>query len=198
MLSKLTSNQKILLILFALVLLIGTSICVASVLFFAPSSTTEEPTPEAYLTIQYCGSNPKELCLLNFGRDSYGNAIINVFIPNDEFPEFYLRIIRTTDEVIYVCVKNEGSANIVCKGDALLLGERVEIYITSTESHQIIAQGIFLIKAIYISPQEDDVNKPPQTKVPTVLPTSTPTSAETPVKDGTPTPTPEVSYPSYP
>ncbi len=197
MFSKLTSNQKILLIFVVLILLVGLSICIASVLFFAPSSTTEEATPESYLTVQYCGTNPKELCLLNFGRDSYGNAIINLFIPDDEFPEFYLRIIRTTDEMIYVCNKNEGSPTVVCQGDALLLGERVEIYITSTESYQVIAKGIFLIKAIYISPQEDDDNKSPQTKVPTASPTSTSVTTQTPL-NRTPTPTPEVSYPSYP
>ena len=195
MLSKLTSNQKILLIFVVLILLVGLSICIASVLFFAPSSTTEEATPESYLTVQYCGTNPKELCLLNFGRDSYGNAIINLFIPDDEFPEFYLRIIRATDEMIYVCNKNEGSSTVVCQGDALLLGERVEIHITSTESYQVIAQGIFLIKAICISPQEDDDNKSPQTKMPTASPTSTSVTTQTPLNR---TPTPEVSYPSYP
>jgi hypothetical protein len=197
MLSKLTSNQKILLILLALILLIGISICIASVFFFTPASTTEEPTSGSYLTIQYCGSNPKELCLLNFGRDGYGNAIIHVFIPNDEFPEFYLRIIRATDEIIYVCIKNEGAATIVCKGDALLLGERVEIYITSAESHQIIARGIFIIKAIYILPPEAEDNEAPQTNLPTASPTSTSVLNQTP-SNGTPTSTPDVSYPSYP
>ncbi|MBL8099251.1 MAG: hypothetical protein JNK81_08715 [Anaerolineales bacterium] len=165
MLSKLTSNQKILLIAFALILLIGISICIASILFFTPSSTTEEPTAEPYTTIQYCRNNLQEVCLLSFGRDIYGNAVINVFIPNEEFPEFYLRIVRTTDEIIYVCTKSE-SSTIICKGDALNLGERVEIFVTSTESYQIIAQGTFLIKAIYISPE---INEPATDSTPTPL-----------------------------
>lgn len=176
MLSKLTSNQKILLIAFALILLIGISICIASILFFTPSSTTEEPTAEPYTTIQYCRNNPQELCLLSFGRDIYGNAVINVFIPDKEFPEFYLRIVRATDEIIYVCTQSE-SSTIVCKGDALNLGERVEIFVTSTESYQIIAQGTFLIKAIYISPQEDAT---------TDSSTATPASPQLPADEDSP------------
>lgn len=166
MLSKLTSNQKILLIAFVFILLIGISICIASILFFTPTSTTEEPTAEPYTTIQYCRNNPQELCLLSFGRDVYGNAVINVFIPDEEFPEFYLRIVRATDEIIYVCTKGEESSTIICKGDALNLGERVEIFVTSTESYQIIAQGTFLIKAIYISPE---INQPATVSTPTPL-----------------------------
>jgi len=165
MLSKLTTNQKILLVLFALILLIGISICIVSILFFTPSSTTEEPTAKPYTTIQYCRNNPQELCLLSFGRDVYGNAVINIFTPDEKFPDFYLRIVRATGEIIYVCTQSE-SSTIICKGDALNLGERVEIFVTSTESYQIIAQGIFLIKAIYISPE---INQPATVSTPTPL-----------------------------
>lgn len=196
MLSKLTSNQKILLILAGLILLISIPICVVSILFFTPSSATEEPIAESYTTIQYCRNNPQGLCLLSFGRDIYGNAVINVFIPDEEFPDFYLRVLRATDEIIYVCTKSEASSTVICKGDALLLGERVEIFVTSTESYQIIAQGIFVVKAIFISPQAED-DELPQTNVPVSSSTSTPVSTRIPA-NATPTSTPEVSYPSYP
>lgn len=180
MLSKLTSNQKILLVLTGLIIFIASLICIAVVLIFKPAPVTEESTPEPIAKIEYCGTTPQELCLLSFGRNVYGNAIINVFVPEDDFQDFYLRILRVNSETIYVCMKNdETSSDVVCTGDALNLGEQVEIHVIANADYQILAQGTFIIKAILISPPNDDV-KTPQADAPTASATSTPVSTQTP------------------
>lgn len=199
MLSKLTSNQKILLVSAGLIIFIALSICVSVVLFFKPAPATEESTPEPIAKIEYCGTTLNELCLLSFGRNVYGNAIINLFVPDEELPDFYLRIVRANNEIIYICMKNEETpSTVVCMGDALNLGERVEINVMFMEDYQLFAQGIFTVKAILISPPEDNAKTPP-------LRTATPVSGTEPSITGvptsrteSPTPTPEVSYPSYP
>lgn len=194
MLSKLTSNQKILLISAGLIILISIPICVASILFFN-SQSTQEPTPEPLLTIEYCGSKLEQICILSFGRDGSGDTIINLFVAPTDFPDFYLQINKTSGQVVYACEKNEDvETSVYCIGEAILLGEQIEITILSIDGDIPIATGKFAVTAILISSQPEDSNPP-------LSQTATPDSAtqpDTTSETQSPTPTPEVSYPSYP
>lgn len=193
MLSSLTTNKKILLVLAGFVILIAVLTCAILISIFRPASEEVEPTPEPVTRFAYCGAEPKEICLLSFGRDVYGNAIINFFVPDEEFPEFYLNILRTSGEVIYLCTKNEATpSNMICRGQILNLGEKVEIQVISIEEYRLLATGEFIIKAILIMPQSDGT-QPSQTGTPT----STPSETLDPLQP-IPTATPAVSYPSYP
>jgi hypothetical protein len=161
-----------------------------------PLETPAEPIP----SFGYCGAELRELCILSFGRDANGNAIVNFFVPQRDFPDFYLRIRRLHGESVYVCVKNEETpTSVLCMGDVLHLNERVEIDVMAVEDFRLLARGTFTLKAILISPQGWGSPTPAtQTPAPAAG-TGTPSPQHT----GTPptatsTSTPSVSYPSYP
>lgn len=191
MLSKLTSNQKTLLGISGLILFIGIPICITSILFIN-SQFTQQPTATPVLDITYCGANPQEICIYSFGRDGTGDTIINLFLPKD-FPNFYLKINKTSGEALYECEKNEDiETSAYCIGESILLGEQIEITIFSIDGDIPIAYGKFAVTAILISSQPEDSSPPP-------IRTSTPASATQPfTTTRTPTPTPDVSYPNYP
>lgn len=193
MLSKLTSNQKILLIVSGVILFVGmliTSIIVL-ILNLKPA---EETVTEPPLNVEYCGTRLEQICILAFGRDDSGDTVISLFVPN-EFPDFYLHVNRLTGEVVYECEKNEAvETSVYCTGEALNLGEQIEITLISKDGDIPFAAGKFILTAILISSQPEDADTPPSR-------TATPASATQPVSTRetvSPTPTPEVSYPSYP
>ncbi len=125
------------------------------------SSTTTEATTEPPLRFGYCGADPEELCILSFGRDADGNATINFFVPERDFPDFYLRINRFDGESVYVCLKTEDSpASVLCRGDVIHLNERIEISLLSTKEYSLLARGRFTLTAILIASQAGDAGAP--------------------------------------
>ncbi len=149
----------------------------------------ELPT-ETVPAFGYCGAEPQELCILSFGRDANGNAIINFFVPQRDFPDFYLRIRRSTGESVYVCLKNEETpTSVLCMGDVLNLNERLEIDVRAVEDYRLLARGTFTLKAIRILGWSSPM--PP-------LPDATAAAGSATPPPAASTATPSVSYPSYP
>lgn len=152
---------------------------------------------QSVLQFGYCGAELEELCLLSFGRDSNGHAIINLFVPDRDLPDFYLNISRFNGESIYVCMKNgQIPTNVLCMGDVINLNERVEIDIMSSEDYRVLARGTFNLTAILISTEAWDFQIP-QTNT---LVAASPTQSSIPDTSAasTPTSTPSISYPNYP
>jgi hypothetical protein len=157
-------------------------------------SQTAEATVEPPLSFGYCGAELTELCILSFGRDADGNAIINFFVPERDFPDFYLKISRFNGESVYVCVRSEEvPTSVICMGDVINLNERIEISIMSIEDYRLLARGRFTLTAILISSQAGISVPvfPTQATSGTFLPGGTNESI-------TPTPAATISYPSYP
>lgn len=118
-----------------------------------------EATSASIVKFEYCGAELQEFCLLSFGRDADGNAIINLFVPNRDFPDFYLRISRLNGENVYVCLRNEEAlTSVVCMGDVINLNERIEISVMSAEDFRLLLLGKFTVKAILISTQPEAVD----------------------------------------
>lgn len=174
-------------------IVLGLLIVSACGFLFSNGQVPLEPLAEPIPSFGYCGAELHELCILSFGRDANGNAVINIFVPERDFPDFYLRVRRPDRESVYVCVKNEEApTSVLCMGDVINLNERVEIDVLASEDYRLLARGTFTLKAILISSQAWDAATPPS---------ETETSA--PERTGTPpastaTSTPSVSYPAYP
>jgi hypothetical protein len=160
-----------------------------------------ESAAEPALRISYCGAEPEELCVLSFGRDMEDNMVVNVFVPDRKFPDFYLKIKRPSGESVYLCEKNrEVSTSVFCFGEMVNLQEKMEISLISSENDRLIAFGNIMLNAILVSGQfqsesdgiqilEETLETPtPMATVASTALTSTPT----------PTFTPDPSYPSYP
>lgn len=121
------------------------------------SSTVTGVAADPPLYFGYCGAELKELCILSFGRDADGNAVINFFVPDRDFPDFYLRINRLNGDSVYVCLKTEElPTSILCRGDVINLNERIEISLLSTEDYSLLARGKLTLTAILISSQAAD------------------------------------------
>lgn len=163
----------------------------------------KQPSPgverQPVLQFDYCGAELDELCLLSFGRDVNGNSIINLFVPDRDFPDFYLNISRFNGTSVYVCIKNEEMpTSVLCMGDVINLNERIEINIMSAEDYQLLAKGTFNLTAILISSQAGDFQTPRTgTPIPS-SPTQTFTSGASEPPASTLVPTSSPSYPNYP
>lgn len=154
-----------------------------------------ESTAEAPFRFEYCGAELIELCILSFGRDADGNAIINFFAPRD-FPDFYLNIQRFDGEITYVCMQNKDvPTSVVCMGDVIHLNERIEVNVMAADDYRLLARGRFTVTALLISTQAGDM----QESVTTATPSPSATEPSYPVGAGeTATPTPTSNPPSYP
>lgn len=138
-----------------------------------PSPTSE---PDAF---GYCGAELSELCVVSFGRDAFGDTIVNLYVPQKTYPPFYLNIVRRSGEGRYECVGNKSiKTSFYCTGDPINLGEGFEIQMLSEKDDRLLARGTFTLTAFLVTTQIADG-------------TSTPTDTATKTPSTT-------SYPSYP
>jgi len=137
----------------------------------------------------YCEAEPDALCILSFGRDGAGDAIINFFVPDKKFPGFYLIIIKAGEESRYECRRNSQiKTSVFCSGEPLSLKQTIQIDIHANEDDRLLATGTFLLEAFLVStPMAADSG------------TAAPTLEESAVTlEITETSTPEVSETAYP
>jgi len=165
-------------------------------LLFKPDNDLAETITDP-IKLEYCGADLDDPCVLSFGRDGDGNTIINLFVPEEIFPAFDLTVIRYLGESVYDCDTSDAAPDTVyCIGAPISLNERIEIRIVSEEDHRLLAVGKFTLTAVLLVPGGGDVLEPAETAAPPRR-TPTPTPSPAPTLDDL-TPTPEVSYPSYP
>jgi hypothetical protein len=158
----------------------------------------------ALIEFEYCGASPAELCILSFGRDGAGNALINFFVPNKKFPGFYLLVKKAGPEDRYECRKSsEIKTSVFCTGGPLSLRQTIEVNLLAEEDDQLLATGSFFIEAFLVAAQNAQVL--PETTDQTAdpfsleqgLPAATNPATGKISPTVTPTVTPSSSYP-YP
>ncbi len=177
----------IVLALFCLVVIAG----VGWVVF--RSEETPELTAEPF-TIDYCGAELTDLCVMSFSQDVFGNTMVNLFVPFREYPTFDLNIIRQSGESRFECEwEKKVPTNVHCTGTTISLGEGFELQVISVKDESLIAYGPFTLTAYLITTQTAD-GEPVASDTPAPAPTeeASPTPTETPEEDlFTPTENPE-------
>lgn len=216
MLNKILSDPKRIVIL-ALVALIVLFICAVALIgggwtIFHQS----EPTPTAEpVSFGYCGAEFIDLCVVSFGRDAFGNTVINLYVPIRRYPVFYLEVIRQSGKQRFECKWNlDVKTSVYCTGSPLNLGEGFNIHIFSEEDNFLLAEGEFTLIAFRVTTPV--VGGSDSVSTPNINIESTPSIAadnnSTPFETGTATATltasgdivetetltPQSSYPSYP
>jgi hypothetical protein len=142
--------------------------------------------------IGYCGAELTELCILSFGRDADGNTVVNLFVPERDFPDFYLIASRVTGEYLFECSRNRNvPTSVYCVGSALNLGERVEFFVFAQEDDRLLAKGGLVLKAFLISAPGMEAGAGTETV------TETATAPDPASGDGTVAP-PSTGYPNDP
>lgn len=180
MLSNFSTKQKIGALLIASIFILGFIFIFASAVRFAVNQFTSKPTPQDPLQVTFCDATPEGICILSFGRDVAGETLINLFVTPNTLPEFYMQVNKTSGTVVYACEKNEDvESSVYCVGEAVQLGEQVEIILISKDGDIPIATGKFIVTAILVLPQGQDSKSPPtQTGTPdsAIEPNTTPVS----------------------
>lgn len=218
MLKKFTQPKYLIFILAGILVL-------ALIIWFAVRINSLQETSRGstkLVSFDYCSEELTQLCVVSFGRDADGNTIVNLFVPEDEFPIFYLKVIRASGENVYECDRNDDvKTSVYCTGDPLNLEERFDIQVVSVKDDQPLAQGRFTLTAFLItgstagagtpqSPTSEAASSTQALPTQTVFPTAT-NSLATPTTGAsatatatsvttvraTPTAT-SVTYPSYP
>ena len=174
--------------IFVLLFLLGLGISY----FSKPKETTNEPV----IKLRYCGSELEELCILSFGRDVDENLVVNLYVPEKDFPDFKLKIKRRAGGSEYECEKfTEVPTSVFCYGEMISLQERMEISLISIDDESLLAFGNLTLDAILISgeyPTDGNI----AVSTPNAQGTKTPISeTQTDTDSATATSTPEASYP---
>src|SRR5688500_15509433 len=121
----LSLRSKLILVVTRLVVLVLLPVLTFNLLSTKAGAADDQTPP---IQIQYCGASPAELCILSFGRDGAGNAIINFFVHDNKFPGFYLIVKSAGTENLYECRKNiEIKTSVFCTGEPLSLKQPIEI-----------------------------------------------------------------------
>lgn len=168
------------------------------------------PEPESF---GYCGARLTRLCIVSFGRDVFGDTVVNLFVPRRTYPAFHLNIVRKSGADIYECIwSGVDETSVYCTGKALNLDEGIEIQLLAKLDNRLLARGTFTVNAFLVTtPVADDAETPaeedgfgsteggiqtadPDSQQETEEPTSTPGPAD----KNRPTATPRDSYPNYP
>lgn len=159
------------------------------------SAPSEKASP---IQFEYCGASLKELCILSFGRDGAGQAIINFHVPDRKFPAFYLIVKNAGAENRYECKKNaEIKTSVFCSGEPLSLRQTVEISLLANEDDRLLATGTFFIEAFLVSTQGTQAPLTEGVRKATATPTISATEAATEAPIASDTVTPDSAYP-YP
>lgn len=157
--------------------LIFIGLCMSIYLSREPRDTDEA----SVIKFEYCGEDPQALCVLSFGRDGSGDAIINFHVPDKKFPDFYLIIKKAGEENRYECVRNtEIPTSVFCSGAPLSLKQTIEIDLHASSDDELLASGRFLLQAFLVStPNVTSTNDITDEATEVVEPTSTSTEVPT-------------------
>jgi len=188
----------------ALAVILAVFVCMVFIVGFGWTSylnrATLEPTMKP-VSFDYCGERLTSLCVVSFGRDVFGDTVINLYVPLRKYPPFYLNIIRKSGESRFECEWDKKvRTKVHCTGEAIGLGEGFEMQLLSIKDDEIIAQGKFVLTAYLVTTQTAD-GEPTASDTPAPAPTekasptptetpeeSSPTPTETPTEEGTETP----------
>jgi len=111
--------------------------------------------------ISYCSSRQIKPCVLSFNLNPEGNMVINLLV-NGSLQNFQVKIRHEADERLYECKKpGRYSNSATCTGEAVAVGQPVELLLVSTEDNSTLAAGRFAIIGLALATPEIYVTPTP-------------------------------------
>ncbi len=129
-----------------------------------------------------CDLDSSELCVVTFGANNLNRMVINIQLPNADYPGFYIKGKNRGIINVYSCETiSDFPTSAYCTGTRTPLGESIELEVYSTDGDTLLAHGTFIVSAILLSTPADDSTSSPEdgTPRPTRTPTITPESTQT-------------------
>lgn len=122
--------------------------------------------------LAYCTDEQVKPCVVSFGLNADNNMLVNLLLPDLSFPNFYLKITRGENNILYECQRIAVSPNnAYCIGENVPPGEVLQMMLISTEDNTLLAEGNLSIIGLVFPTLETVI----LTAMPTTSPESTPT-----------------------
>jgi hypothetical protein len=103
-----------------------------------PRTGERQPLP----VLGYCTAGGPRPCILYFSRDAAGKMAIHVQAESAFPPLFYLKVRSAEAENVYECRKDGGlSTTLTCRGEAMPVGETLQIAMLSADDDSVLAEG---------------------------------------------------------
>jgi hypothetical protein len=162
--------------------IINTILLVVGVMFVLnnrPKDPVETSQDVPVSILAYCTEQQVKPCVVSFSLDANDNMLVNILLPDQSFPDFYLTIRRSANESesMYPCQRvKEAVNNAYCTGDIMPPGETLHLKLISIKEAILLAEGDLSIlglayPTVGIAPPTTET---PVTDFPsTVSPTST-------------------------
>ena len=162
--------------------IINTILLVVGVMFVLnnrPKDPVETSQDVPVSILAYCTEQQVKPCVVSFSLDVNDNMLVNILLPDQSFPDFYLTIRRSANESesMYPCQRvKEAVNNAYCTGDIMPPGEMLHLKLISIKEAILLAEGDLSIlglayPTVGIAPPTTET---PVTDFPsTVSPTST-------------------------
>ncbi|MBT3190011.1 MAG: hypothetical protein HN736_14790 [Anaerolineae bacterium] len=116
----------------------------------------ETPTLQASVEFTYCNINSSNLCIEGFGKENENKTIILFKIEKANFPNFYLRVNESQEDITYTCSSSQDfPRNAYCVGEIFPNNEKISIDVYATESDSLIVTGEFTIQYGKLKTPED-------------------------------------------
>ncbi|MGB8984380.1 MAG: hypothetical protein WCC12_21110 [Anaerolineales bacterium] len=104
--------------------------------------------------ISYCSSRQIKPCVLSFNLNPEGNMVINLLV-NGSLQNFHAQIRHEDEERLYECKKpGRYSNSATCTGEAVAVGQTVELLLVSTDDNSTLAAGRFAIIGLALATPE--------------------------------------------
>lgn len=147
--------------------------------------------------ITLCDIDAHDLCIVTFGVDNLDQMVINIQLPNTDYPAFYVHATNKGIKNIYQCeVANAIPTSVYCTGLRTPLGETLNIEIHAINGDLLMARGTLMVSAMVLT-TPINFAAIPNSKIVTPTPFSGPAGVS-PI-EATPTvvftSTPAVAYP---
>jgi hypothetical protein len=185
--------------------------------FLNPDPTASQREPVTALG--YCNAGNVTPCIVSFGSASDNSMLVNLLLPEADFPAVYLTIARGSDSFYFACESLEAvTAGALCTGWPMPPGETLQFKLFVLADDTLLAEGQFAIIGLLLpSPVAEatstlitetpmaapteivfETATPGVIDLPGLFPTATPGVIDLPGLFPTATPTGSYPNPSYP
>jgi hypothetical protein len=127
--------------------IINTILLVVGVMFVLnnrPKDPVETSQDVPVSILAYCTEQQVKPCVVSFSLDANDNMLVNILLPDQSFPDFYLTIRRSANESesMYPCQRvKEAVNNAYCTGDIMPPGEMLHLKLISIKDSILLAEG---------------------------------------------------------
>ena len=184
------------LLLIGVVTLLAVLICAVLASGISGWVRGRQAVPSVPGVLTRCAEGVGGLCVVSFGADMFNHMLIELHLPEEDYPPFYLMVTDSLGSRRFTCSSTRASPlTATCTGERSALGETLEIQVFARRGDALLAQGSMRLYAIAL-PTTINLTIMPEELSPEPLETATAFIPPEPASTLTPTSTliPSVTF----